>query len=119
MLVAAEMQDTVTAEMGTVGQLMKLGESARTVKLQLPWLPLRERQLTEALALPDAKGATSGLVASKVMVAGLMLRLKSLAARRVDMVGSLPCNVGGRGATGRPAAAKNAATDSRIIPIGV
>lgn len=113
----AEMQDTVTAEMGSVGQLMKLTESARTLRFQGPWLALSIRHVTAALALPEANGATSGSVALKVMVAGLMLKLKSEAARRVAIGGSLPCNDGGRGASGRPVAAKKAAIDSRI-PIG-
>jgi len=109
----AEAQDTVTAEMGTIGQLLKLGESACTVKLQLPGFPFRFRQLTEAPALPEADGAKSGLVASNVMAAGLIMRLKSPAAWRAGTADSLPCNVGGRGATGRPAAANNAVTNSQ------
>lgn len=103
--------------MGTVGQLLKLGESACTVKLQFPGFPLRLCQLTDALALPEATGAKSGLVALKVMVAGLTLRLKAAAAGRANTVSGLPCNVGGRGATGRPTAANNAVTDGQI-PIG-
>ena len=117
MFVAAEAQDTVTAEIGTLGQLLKLGVSACTLKLQVPGFPFRFCQTTEALALPNATGAKSGLVALKVTVAGLTVRLKSLAASRGDTAASLPCHAGGRGATGRPAAANNAVTDSQI-PIG-
>jgi len=117
-LVVAEAHDTVTAEMGTIGQLLNVGESACTVKLQFPELPLRFCQLTEALAFPETAGAESGLVALKVTVAGLTMRLKSPAARRACTAGCLPCNVGDRGATGRPAAANNAVTHSQP-PIGI
>ncbi len=117
MLVVAEAQDTVTADTGTVGQLPKPAEPACTVKLQFPVFPLRFCQLTDALALPGATGAKSGLVALKVTVAGLMPRLKSPAAGRARMVRGLPWNVGGSGEIGRPAAANIAAIDNHA-PIG-
>jgi hypothetical protein len=112
-LVAAEAQNTVTAEMGIAGQLLKPGEPACTVKLQLPAFPTRLCQLTHAPAFPKSTGAESGLVAVKVMVAGLTLRLKSPAAGRACAVSGFACAVGGRGAAGRPAAANNAVTDSQ------
>jgi len=113
-LADAEAQDTVTAEMGTVGQLPNPGESACTVMLQFPGFPLRFCQVIEALALPRSTGAKSGLTALNVMVAGLTMRVKSLAPGRANTVGALLRVASGRGAAGCPAAAKNAATDSQI-----
>jgi hypothetical protein len=103
--------------MGTVGQLLKVGEPACTVKLQFPAFPLRFCQLTVALAFPGTTGATSGLAALKVIVAGLTLRLKSPAAGRAKTVRGLPCTVSGGGDIGRPAAANIAVIDSQA-PIG-
>jgi len=113
----AEVQDTVTAEMGTVGQLLKPGAPACTGKLQFPVFSLGFCQFIDAIALPGATGAKSGLVALKVMVAGLTTRLKSPAAGRARTVRGLPCNMGGSGDMGRPAAANNAVMDSQT-PIG-
>jgi hypothetical protein len=112
-LVTAEAQNTVTAVIGTVGQLLKPGAPACTVKLQVPAFPSRLCQLTDAPAPPEATAAESGLVAVKVTVAGLTVRLKSPAAGRADTVRGLGCNAGGRGAIGRPAAANNTVTDSQ------
>jgi hypothetical protein len=71
---AAE-QVTVTAETGTVGQLVNVVEVAWTVRLQL--LP-DEREVHEAAAveLPETTGSEVGLVALKVMVAGLTVSVK-------------------------------------------
>ena len=112
-LVPAEAQNTVTAEMGTVGQLLKPGEPACTVKLQLPGFPSRFRQLTDAVALPGSTGAESGLVAANVMVAGLTLSMKSSAAPLAGTVSGFTGAAGCRGAIGRPATANNAMTDSQ------
>ena len=52
-VVETEAQDTVTAETGTVGQLLKLGELAWTVKLQAPVAKSRFSQLIDAVELPN------------------------------------------------------------------
>ena len=113
MLVAADVQDTVTAEVGTVGQPLKPAEAACTVKLQFPGLLSRICQRTDALALPGAAGVESGFVTLKVMVEGLTMRLKPPAAWYAGTIGNLPRNTAGRGVIGRPAAANNTATDSQ------
>ncbi|MGA3077690.1 MAG: hypothetical protein ABSG56_28915 [Bryobacteraceae bacterium] len=122
MLVETEAQDTVTAETGTVGQLLKVGELAWTVKFQAPWIKSRFCQLIEAVELPESTGAKSGFVALNVMVAGLTLTVKVAAGTTFD-VPALRTPLGGSGATGReatgcPAAAKNIVMDSQA-PIGV
>ena len=71
---AAE-QVTVTADTGTVGQFVNVGEAAWIVRLQL--LP-DEKEVQEAVAveLPATTGSVVGLVALKVMVAGLTVSVK-------------------------------------------
>ena len=80
----AEAQVTVTAEIGTVGQFVKVGELDCTVRLQLPPLE-REVQVRLAVELPATTGALFGLVALKVMVAGETFSVK-LAALGVGWV---------------------------------
>jgi len=76
MLVVTEAQDTVTAETGTVGQLLKLGEPACTVKPQGPCIKSQFVQLTEAVELPASTGTELGFVALNVMVAGVTVTAK-------------------------------------------
>lgn len=120
-VVETEAQDTVTAETGTVGQLLKLEELAWTVKLQAPVLKSRFCQLIEAVELPESTGAVSGFVALNVMVAGLTLTVKLSAGATLDVPARRRPGAGwrdtGRTATGGPAAANNIAMDSQA-PIG-
>jgi hypothetical protein len=110
MLVLTVAQVTVTAETGTVGQVLKLEEPACTVKLQFPWAKSRFVQLTEAVELPESVGDESGLVALNVMVAGLTLTVKPAAGTTVRAAAFFG-SVGSLGDTGRkaggPAAANN------------
>ena len=68
-------QDTFTAEIGTVGQLVNIGALACTLRFQLlpPEITLHA---IVAVELPATTGAVAGLVAAKVMVAGLTVGVK-------------------------------------------
>jgi len=76
MVAETDEHDTVTAEMGTVAQLVKAVELACTVKFHEPLLKSRFDQLTVAAELPASVGAETGLVAVNETVAGLTVRLK-------------------------------------------
>lgn len=69
-------QDTVTAETGTVEQLVNVEAAAWTDNFQLP--PDVDRELHEAVAvaLPATTGTVPGLVALKLIVAGLTVNVK-------------------------------------------
>jgi hypothetical protein len=71
----ADEQVTVTAETGTVEQWVNVEAAARTVRLQVLPPP---RALHEAVAveLPATTGSVPGLVALKVIVAGLTVSVK-------------------------------------------
>jgi hypothetical protein len=71
----AEEQDTLTAEIGILGQLVKVGVFACTFRLQL-LPPEMTFQLTLAPALPATTGLTPGLVALKLMVGGVTVTVK-------------------------------------------
>lgn len=98
MLVVTEAHDTVMAEIGTVGQSLKLEEAACTVRFQFPWAKSRFCQLTEAVELPASTGASVGFVALNVMVAGLTVRVKPAAG----MTAAVPGLRGRLGSSGTP-----------------
>jgi hypothetical protein len=116
MLVETEAQDTVTAEIGTVGQFVKLAELACTVSPQAPCVKSKFCQLNDAVELPASTGAESGSVALKVMVAGVAVMVKLAAGiaaapgRRRPVAGG---GGAGRTATGGPAAASIIVMDNQ------
>jgi len=66
---------TCTAETGTVGQLVNVDEVAWAVRLQV-WPDPRAVHDAVAAALPATTGTVPGLVAAKLMVAGVTFRVK-------------------------------------------
>ena len=104
-------QETVTAETGTVEQLVNVGVVAWTVRLQL--LP-DETTLHEAVVeeLPATTGMVPGLVALKVMVAGLTVSVKLPACGEAAMGRSFPAGIAGGLA---PTAASNAMESHPVI----
>ncbi len=71
----ADEHDTVTAETGTVEQLVNAGDAAWTVRLQLLPDPKAVHEAV-VVALPATTGAVPGLTALKVTVAGLTVSVK-------------------------------------------
>ncbi|MGO9256139.1 MAG: hypothetical protein ACLQU1_07550 [Bryobacteraceae bacterium] len=71
----ADEQVTVTAETGTVEQLVNTEEAAWTVRLQLLPDPMAVQEAV-AVALPATTGTVPGLVALKLIVAGLTVSVK-------------------------------------------
>jgi hypothetical protein len=66
---------TFTADTGTVGQLVNVDDEAWAVRFQLLPDPMALHDAV-AVALPATTGTEPGLVAAKLMVAGVTLRVK-------------------------------------------
>jgi len=128
----AEAQETMTADAGTQGQLVKADELACTVRLQLPWAKSRFCQLTVAPELPETEGLEDGFVALKLIVAGLTVTVKlawgagASGASAIGRAGAAvvcaagPCMAGvcipgGLGTAGNTAAANSAVMGSQTI----
>jgi len=114
-----EVHDTIIAEIGILRQLSNAPVPACTLRLQIPGFRSKLRQVTETGSLAETVGIKSGLLASKLMVAGVTLRLTTPAAGRVKATAGLPGTVGARGAgaatADTPPAASKAVTNQGFI----
>jgi hypothetical protein len=107
-------QVTVTAETGTVEQLVNVEEAALSVRLQL--LPdERALHVAVAVALPVTTGTVVGLVALKLTVAGLTVSVKLPTCGEAAMAPNFPTGI----TVGLAATAASKAMDSQpVIVLG-